>query len=185
VRALPPPQVRAHRREVTGRGEAELALRERGVRGEVGDVAAPAADDGGLVAEAGRGAHRLDDLQHGLPAALAEVVRLVARGARGRAVEEGGGGRERVEGEEVALGEVEDVDVVPDAGAIARALLDERRGRDGREDARRGVVIAEDLERVLLHAPNSHVGEEREEVARAASGIFADLAGWMCAGRAE
>jgi hypothetical protein len=85
----------------------------------------------------------------------------------------------------VALGEVEDVDVVPDAGAVAGGFLDEGRGMDGREDARRGVVVAEDFERVLLHAADGHVGKEGEEVSRAAAGIFADLARWMCAGGAE
>jgi hypothetical protein len=52
-------------------------------------------------------------------------------------------------------------------------------------DARRGVVVPEDLERVLGDAADGHVREEREEVARPAARVLADAAGRVRAGGVE
>ena len=79
---------------------------------------APAVDDLVLEVESGRLAHGLHNLEDAHALAAPEVVRLVAR--LGRAVVERLRlGCERVEGEQVALGEVKDVQVVPHACAVA------------------------------------------------------------------
>jgi len=59
------------------------------------------------------------------------------------------------------------VDVVADAGAVGRV-----------------VVVAEDLE-ALGELADGHLGEEREEVARAAARVLANLARRVRAGRVE
>ena len=83
---------------------------------------APAADDLVLEVEPGRLAHRLDDLQHAHALPAPEVVRLVAR-VRRAVVEDLRLGRERVQREQVALGQIEHVQVVAHAGAVAGAQM--------------------------------------------------------------
>lgn len=73
---------------------------------------------------------------------------------------------EVVEGDEVALCEVEDVDVVADGGAVVG-----------------GVVVAKDEQ--LFALPDGHLGEQREEVVRDALGVFAHDAAGVRAGRVE
>jgi len=107
-------------------------------------------------------AHRLDDIEHALAAPTAEVVRLVAPVARvERALEHPliqlGGLIERVKREPVATREVHDVEIVADARAVVR-----------------WVIVAEDLEGRVLDAPDGHVGEQGEEVARSTFWFLAD-----------
>jgi hypothetical protein len=165
--------------------EAELLLRKARVRGQVGHVAAPPADHLRLVVEAGRLAHRVDDLEHGHAAALAEVVRLVPRLVRA-VVERGRVVGERVEREEVALAEVEDVDVVADAGAVAVRECERRGARCGDGACLRGgVVVAEDFQDGVLDPAYRHVCKERKEIARTASRVFANETGGVRTCRAK
>lgn len=165
--------------------EPELLFSKGGVSGEVGHIAlpvrtitlsnyadaarnrqhSPAADDDVLVVKAGRLAHGLYNLHHAHALTLTEVVRLVARLCRA-VVEHLRLRSEGVEREQVALGEIEDVQVVPDAGAVGR-----------------GVVVTEDLEPILDTA-HSDLGEQRQEVARATDRVLADVARGVRTGRA-
>lgn len=157
-----------------------------------------------------RPAHRINNVEHALPAALAEVERaelcllaiqrrkhVVPRGRRGR-LEPGrrierGDGRprtlvdrawlERVQCEQVARREIHHVQVVAHAGPVP-AVRSARGERAGRPRAPGRVVVPKDLEHGVLHAADGHLGEQWEEVARAAARVFSDEARRVCAGRA-
>ena len=112
-----------------------------------GDVAgAPGRDLVGDVPADG-GAERPDHLEHAGAPPGAEVPH-VAPAHLGEPVERG----------QVAPGEVDDVDVVADAGAVGGV-----------------VVVAEDLQ--LLPAADGHLGDERHQVVRDALRVLTDAPG--------
>ena len=131
---------------------------------------APSRGNLGLKVVSSRLAHRLDDIVHALTSPTTEVVRLVAsvtclEGALEHAVGQLGGLIERIESEPVATCEVHDMQIVADTGAVVC-----------------WVVVAEDLEGRIFHAPDGHVGEQWEEVTRSSFWLFAYQSRGMCPG---
>lgn len=95
---------------------------------------------------------------------------------------------EVVEGDEVALCEVEDVDVVADGGAVVGGVVCGQfcehafsvRVTNMGDGA---PTVAKDEQ--LFALPDGHLGEQREEVVRDALGVFAHDAAGVRAGRVE
>lgn len=112
---------------------AELLGRSGGVARQIEDIAGSAPDDLVRQIAADSFAKRLDHFKDGGAAAGAEIP-----GAHTRVV-----GAQVVEGLEVALGQVEDVDVIADGGAVVG-----------------GVVVAKDEE--FLALPGCDLRKERE-----------------------
>ena len=135
---------------------AQLLIGEGRVGGEVEHIARSASDD--LIGHfsADGDAKGFDHLQDGTSSSGPEVPCSHARAAVA----------EIVERHEVAPGEVEDVDVIADGGAVFG-----------------GVVVAEDEQ--LLALADGDLCEEREQVVGDALGVFAHDARRVTPGRVE
>lgn len=120
--------------------EAELLLGERGVCREVGHVARAAADDRERELVAGHLAHGLDHVEHAHTDTLTEVegavLAVLVDVHKLRVVVQ------RDHRVEVALGEVENVDVVTHTGAVGG-----------------GVVVTKHLETALAVLADGHLRE--------------------------
>lgn len=145
--------------------ETELLFGERRVRGKVRHITRAAADDLVGVVVTSDLTHGLDHVEHAHTDTLAEVERAVL--AVLLLVHKLGVVVERDHRIQVALGEVEDVDVVTHARAVGS-----------------GVVVAEHLEARLAVLAHGHVRQEREQVARLSARVLANVAGGVGAGRA-
>jgi hypothetical protein len=143
IHTLPPPQILTHLLQPPLCVEPQFLLRQARVGGEIRHVAPTPADNFGLVLEAGGDTHGLSDLEDGHAGALSKVVGFITWGGgreRGEDAggERGGGGSvgvgvgvggvgvgvgEGFESEEVTLGKIEDVDVVPNAGSVTTNIF--------------------------------------------------------------
>jgi len=92
---------------------AQLLVRPGRVGGEVEDVSGTAANDLVRQVATDGGGEGLDHLEHGAASAGAQVPRADARVLRA----------EVVEGNQVTFGQVEDVDVIADGGAVFRVVV--------------------------------------------------------------
>jgi hypothetical protein len=101
-----------------GHAPAEVACGELARRDDPGGVAGARRGDVGLERDAGGVRHGRHDLAHGHAVARAEVV----DGFEGAALAERAGGCD------VRVGEVGDVDVVADAGAVGRGIVVAKNG---------------------------------------------------------
>lgn len=122
----------------------ELAVGTRGVRRKVEHVAGPAGDDFVGKIAAHSFAEGVDHLKHSAPATSAEIPGADAGLVRPQIIQRG----------KVASCQVEDVDVVPDGGAVVR-----------------GIVVAEYQE--LLTLAGSDLRQEWEEIIRHTRRVFA------------
>lgn len=145
--------------------EAELLLGKRRVRGQVRHIAWAATDDLVRVVVASDLAHSIDHVEHTHADTLAEVESTVL--AVFLLVHKLGVVVERDHRIQVALGEVENVDVVTHTRAVGG-----------------GVVVAEHLETRLAVLAHSHVRQEREQVARLSARVLANVAGRVGTSRA-
>ncbi len=156
VGRLPAPVVAAHGPQVEAGPPPERPRRARRVGVDLRHVAGPAGDHLVRQVAPDRLAGRRDHLEDGRADARPEVVGVPARAL----------GVERGQCGEVALGEVDHVDVVAHAGAVAR-----------------GPVAAVHVE---VGAPaHRHLHEERHEVVGDPAGILAELARGVGADRVE
>ncbi|POR37440.1 Putative quinone oxidoreductase [Tolypocladium paradoxum] len=150
----PSPQVLAGLLHGELRLPLELLVGQRRVGRQVQHIALSAGNHLVLEVAANDGAERLDHLEDGAAAARAQVPRLDA----GLVV------AEVVEGDEVAPGQVDDVDVVADGSSVAR-----------------GLTVAKDQQ--LLAVARRHLAQQGQQVVRHALGVLAhDAAGVGAAG---
>ena len=155
VLLLPVPAVGAHLLDAVLSHPAQLVFGLGGVSVALGDVAGAAGIDDvgdGLAAGFLEG---MDDIQHAVTLAGAEV-----------ADEEAAVRFQLLDGADMAAGQVHDMDVVADAGAVGS-----------------GVVIAEDMD--LFQLAHSHLGDVGHEVVGDAVRVLADEAGLVGADGVE
>ena len=131
--------------------------------------------------------HGLDDLKHAEATTPAQIVCLEARALRA-VVEQRRLWRQSIEREEVPRGEIQDVQIVANAGAIAviEAGQSEATFLSTQQMAhvRCWVVVAEHPQPIVFHTPDRHLRQQGQKVAWAPARIFPNQPGWVCACRA-
>ena len=152
----PAPQVLARLLDAALRLPAQLLIRARRVRRQVQDIARATRHHLVRQVAAHRFPKRLDHVEDRRALAGAEVPGAHARVVRAQVVER----------DEVALGQVEDVDVVADGGAVVRV-----------------VIVAEDEE--LLAQAHGDLRQQRQQVVRHTLRVLAHDAARVAARRVE